>query len=180
MTTEGDRGALLELARTAVVAHLSGLPEPAPVLEGIFARRGGAFVTLHDCDGSLRGCIGHLDVDEPLGTVIARCAIAASSRDPRFAAVQSREVDTLRIEVSLVGPMEPVSTPSEIEIGRHGLVVERGRHRGLLLPQVATEWGWDVFTFLEHTCRKAGLPGDAWKDGATLWRFEAEVFGEGR
>jgi uncharacterized protein (TIGR00296 family) len=86
----------------------------------------------------------------------------------------------VEIELSLLGPLEPVGGPSEIDIGRHGLVVERGWSRGLLLPQVATEWGWDVETFLAHTCRKAGLPDDSWKRGATLWRFEAEVFGEGQ
>ena len=90
----------------------------------------------------------------------------------------SREVETLRIEVSLLGPMERVSGPAEIEISRHGLVVERGRSRGLLLPQVAIEWRWDVETFLAHACRKAGLSDDAWKSGATLSRFEAEVFGD--
>jgi len=179
MTSETDRLALLLLARTAIIAHVGGLPAPSPALDGVFARRGAAFVTLLGDDGSLRGCIGHLDATQPLGRVIERCAVSASSQDPRFAAVESSEIDWLRIEVSLLGPMEPISSPAEIEIGRHGIVVERGRHRGLLLPQVAIEWQWDVPTFLAHTCRKAGLPDDAWKDGATLWRFEAEVFGEG-
>jgi AmmeMemoRadiSam system protein A len=179
MTSETDRLALLLLARTAIIAHVGGLPAPSPAFEGVFARPGAAFVTLLGDDGSLRGCIGHLDATQPLGRVIERCAVSASSQDPRFAAVESSEIDRLRIEVSLLGPMEPISSPAEIEIGRHGVVVERGRHRGLLLPQVAIEWQWDVPTFLAHTCRKAGLPDDAWKDGATLWRFEAEVFGEG-
>jgi AmmeMemoRadiSam system protein A len=179
MTNEMDRAALLRLARTAIAAHVAGLPAPEPQLDGILARCGGAFVTLMGGDGSLRGCIGHLAATEPLGRVIPRCAVSAASQDPRFAAVEAAEVDRLQIEVSLLGPLERIASDAEIEIGRHGLVVERGRHRGLLLPQVATEWSWDVPTFLAHTCRKAGLPDDAWKDGATLWRFEAEVFGEG-
>jgi AmmeMemoRadiSam system protein A len=177
MTSDADRDRLLRLARDAIVAHVSGLPAPLPPLEGILARRGGAFVTLHS-GGSLRGCIGHVEDDDPLGRVIPRCAVSAATQDPRFPVIEAAELSLVEIELSLLGPLEPVGGPSEIDIGRHGLVVERGWSRGLLLPQVATEWGWDVETFLAHTCRKAGLPDDSWKRGATLWRFEAEVFGE--
>ena len=178
MTSEIDRHLLLGLARDAIVAHVGGLPAPAPDLVGVLARRGGGFVTLHADDGSLRGCIGHVEDDEPLGHVIPRCAVSAASQDVRFQPVTESELETLQIELSLLGPLELISGPPEIDIGRHGLVVERGWDRGLLLPQVATEWCWDVETFLAHTCRKAGLPDDAWKNGAKLWRFEAEVFGE--
>ena len=179
MTTEADRLLLLRLARDAIVAHVSGRRPPTPALSGIFGLRSGGFVTLHGGDGSLRGCIGHLEQDDLLGSVILRCAVSAASQDPRFPAVSASELPTLRIELSLLGPVEPIAGPSAIEIGRHGLVVERGRCRGLLLPQVATEWRWDAETFLAHTCRKAGLPDEAWKRGALLWRFEAEVFAEG-
>lgn len=178
VTSERDRLLLLRLARDAIVAHVSGLPLPAPELTGILGRRVGGFVTLHSRDGSLRGCIGHLEDDDPLGRLIPRCAVAAASEDPRFPMVSRSELPLLQMELSLLGAIEAISGPAEIEIGRHGLVVERGRCRGLLLPQVATEWRWDVETFLAHTCRKAGLPDDAWKNGAKLWRFEAEVFGE--
>ena len=178
MTSDADRTLLLGLARDAIVAHVCGLPAPAPEMTGALLRRGGGFVTLHARDGSLRGCIGHLEDDQPLGRIVSRCAVAAASDDPRFSMVGPDEVSMLQIELSLLGPLEPIAGPSEIEIGRHGLVVERAPFRGVLLPQVATEWGWDVETFLAHTCRKAGLPDDAWKNGATLWRFEAEVFGE--
>jgi uncharacterized protein len=177
-TNETDRGLLLRLAREAIAAHIYGRPAPAPMLAGVFARRGGGFVTLHAGDGSLRGCIGHLEDDEPLGRVVSRCAVAAASDDPRFSTVSHSELTTLQIELSLLGQLEAVSQPSEIEIGRHGLLIERNQLRGVLLPQVATEWGWDVETFLAHACRKAGLRDDAWKSGATMWRFEAEVFGE--
>ena len=103
--------------------------------------------------------------------------------DPRFvdyfrSVTPESELAELSIEVSLLGPLEPVSSSAEVEIGRHGLVIERGRRRGLLLPQVACEWGWDAETFLAQTCRKAGLPLDAWRSGARIWRFEAEVFGD--
>ena len=151
MTSDTDRDRLLRLARDAIIAHVSGLPAPSPPPEGVLARRGGAFVTLHS-GGSLRGCIGHVEDDEPLGRVIPRCAVSAATQDPRFPGLEPAELST---------------------------VVERGWSRGLLLPQVATEWEWDVETFLAHTCRKAGLPDDSWRRGATLWRFEAEVFGEG-
>ena len=114
----------------------------------------------------------------PLGRVIARCAIAAGTEDPRFPAVTPGELHELEIELSIMGPLEPVADLGEIHIGRHGLVVEQGWHRGLLLPQVATEWHWDVRDFVAETCRKAGLSRDAWKSGAKIWKFEAEVFGE--
>ena len=144
----------------------------------MLARPGGAFVSIHN-HGELRGCIGHIEADEPLGRVVLRCAVAACSTDPRFPGVTASELPELQIEVSLLGPLEPIAGAEDIEIGRHGLMVEHGWNRGLLLPQVAVEWCWDSETFLTHTCHKAGLPRDAWKKGARIWRFEAEVFGEG-
>jgi len=92
--------------------------------------------------------------------------------------VTSAELPHIDIEISLLGPLEPIAGPAEIEIGRHGLVIHHGWARGLLLPQVAVEWRWDAETFLTQTCHKAGLPNDAWQHGAKIWRFEAEVFGE--
>ena len=176
MTSLADRRALLRLARDAIVAHVTGTAAPATHVCDAAERPGAAFVTLHK-SGDLRGCIGHVEANEPLGTVIARCAVAACSADPRFPAVDASELPSLELELSLLGPLEPIAGPDDIEIGRHGLVVEMGWHRGLLLPQVAPEWHWDRETFLAHTCQKAGLPRDAWKSGAKLWRFEAEVFG---
>ena len=178
-TPDADRRLLLGLARDAIVAHVAGRRWPAPARVGILGRSGGGFVSLHTTDGTLRGCIGHLEADEPLGQVIVRCAVAAASEDPRFSRVTAGELLDIQIELSLLGPIEPIAGPVDIEIGRHGLIVEADRSRGLLLPQVATEWKWDAETFLAHTCRKAGLPQDAWRNGAQLWRFEAEVFGEG-
>ena len=177
MTDDTERRLLLQIARDTIVAHASGANAPAVDRLDLGGRRGGAFVTLHK-RGELRGCIGHIEADQPLVCVVARCAVAASSTDPRFPAVSAAEVAELSIEVSLLGPLEPILGPDEIEIGRHGLVVEKGWRRGLLLPQVATEWKWDARQFLEQTCRKAGLPDDAWKQGAKIWRFDAEVFGE--
>jgi AmmeMemoRadiSam system protein A len=184
VTSEVDRQVLLRIARDAIVAHVSAVRttdsarHEAPVaMVGVAARPGAAFVTIHR-RGELRGCIGHLETDEPLGQVIQDCAVSACSADPRFPPVTTSELSDLEIELSLLGSMEPAASPADIIVGRHGLVVERGYHRGLLLPQVATEWGWNSETFLAQTCHKAGLPRDAWKHGALVWRFEAEVFGD--
>ena len=178
MTPHDDRQRLLTMARDAIAAHVAGAAAPPSVeLIGALADRAGAFVTIHS-HGELRGCIGHVDADEPVGRLIPRMAIAACSSDPRFPAVGERELTQIDLEISLLGPLEPIASPEEIEIGRHGLVVELGWNRGLLLPQVATEWQWDRETFLAHTCHKAGLPRNAWSNGAKVFRFEAEVFGE--
>jgi len=177
MIPVADRERLLQLAREAIAAHVRREPAPALPTDGIFAERAAVFVTLHSA-GHLRGCIGHVSADLPFAIVVPRCAIAASSEDPRFPVVTADELDLLAIEISVLTPFEPIRGPDDIEIGRHGLVVEQGWHRGLLLPQVATEWGWNAETFLAQTCHKAGLPLDAWKGAATLSRFEAEVFGE--
>jgi uncharacterized protein len=177
MTNDEHRLLLLQIARGAITAHVTGT---APLLvrdHPLAARRGGAFVSIHKA-GELRGCIGHLDADDPLIEVVARCAIAAGTTDPRFPAVGRDELPHLQIELSLLGVFERIGGPGDVEVGRHGLLVERGRRRGLLLPQVAVEWQWDALTFLSQTCRKAGLSGDEWRNGAAIWRFEAEVFSE--
>lgn len=177
MTNEANRQLLLRIARDAIVAHVNAMPVVAVQGWEVLDRSSGVFVSIHKL-GELRGCIGHIEADEPLGRVIPRCAVAACSEDPRFPPVSAAELPQLAVELSLLGPLDPVLTPEAIEVGRHGLVVERDWHRGLLLPQVATDWRWDRETFLAETCRKAGLPHDAWRHGAQLWTFEAEVFGE--
>jgi len=175
--SDADRRLLLRIARESITAHLCRTPAPDVPGDGAAGEPGAAFVTLI-ASGRLRGCIGHLEAEDPLGRVIARCAVAAATSDPRFPALGAAELTVVAIELSLLGPLQSVSTPEEIEVGRHGVVVEMGWRRGLLLPQVAVEWQWDREVFLSQTCRKAGLANDAWKRGARLWRFEAEVFGE--
>lgn len=177
MICDADRQLLLRIARDALAAHVAGTSLSLPTLTGEATRLAGAFVTLR-ADGALRGCIGHVEADEPLGAVVARSAVAAGGSDPRFVGVTAAELPRLRIEISILGPLAPVSSLDEIAVGRDGLVVELGWNRGLLLPQVAREWKWDRDTFVMETCRKAGLPADAVKKGAKIWRFEAEVFGE--
>lgn len=174
MTSHDDRLRLLRIARQAIHAHLSRAEMAMADDDG---RRAGAFVSLHR-GGELRGCIGHIEADDFLARIVARCAVAAATEDPRFAPLAVSELDEVSIELSVLGPLEPIVDIDAIDVGRHGLVIEHGWHRGLLLPQVAREWRWDRQEFLEHTCRKAGLDRDVWKQGARLWVFEAEVFGD--
>lgn len=176
MIEPADRERLLQLARQSIAAHLAGLPVPVVAPSTMINRRAGVFVSLHK-GRALRGCIGHIEPDQRLSHAIPNAAIAAASSDPRFAPMTSEELADVDIELSILGPLEQIGGAAEIEIGRHGLLVEHGWNRGLLLPQVAAEWGWDAETFLAQTCHKAGLPLDAWKT-ATIWRFEAEVFSE--
>jgi AmmeMemoRadiSam system protein A len=179
MTSEADRALLLKIGREAIAAHLN--PETQFAISNfqfaILHVQAGAFVTIHK-RGDLRGCIGHVEPTETLGVIVPRCAVAAATTDPRFQAVTLDELDEIDLEISVLGPLIPIAGPPDVLVGRDGLVVEKGWHRGLLLPQVAPEWGWDAETFLAQTCQKAGLPRDGWQHGAKIWRFEAEVFGE--
>lgn len=175
--TEADQQLLLRLAREALeqsVRH-QGLPEVEEP-QGALRENCGAFVTLHKA-GRLRGCIGYVEGLKPLYQTVRECAQAAALRDPRFDPVTPEELPALRVEISVLSPLVVV-TPDRIEVGRHGLLVSRGAQRGLLLPQVAVEWKWDRERFLEETCRKAGLPEDAWQHGAKIQAFTAQVFAE--
>jgi len=172
-----DRLRILDEARRAVADTLAGRQAAPPPCEGVFALRAGLFVTFHN-HGRLRGCIGYIEADRPLAELVGRFAVHAATGDPRFPSITADELDDCDIEVSILGPVQPVDDPATVVVGRDGLIVEQGRQRGLLLPQVAVEHRWDRETFLAYTCVKAGLPRDAWKRGARLSRFEADVFGE--
>ena len=178
MFTEAQQRALVEIARDAVAEHVAGRTGGTPRVEDL-PEASGAFVTLKK-KGELRGCIGTLECRAPLAEEVARVAVCAAREDPRFEPVRASELDEIDVEVSVLGPLEEIdpSDPAAIVVGVHGLVVERGYRRGLLLPQVATELNWDREAFLAHTCLKAGLPADAWRSGAKVYRFAAEVFGD--
>jgi uncharacterized protein len=177
MLSPAERTALLRYARDTIAAHLKGSSPPPAVALADPRDHSGAFVTLHR-GGDLRGCIGFPGSSEPLDEVVGRCAIAAATEDPRFPPLSAEELPGLELEISVLTPIRPVADTSEIEVGRDGLVAQDGFRRGLLLPQVATERRWDRETFLSHTCLKAGLRPDAWRTGAKISRFQAEVFGE--
>ncbi len=137
---------------------------------------GGAFVCIHKGQ-DLRGCIGVIEARAPLWETIKRMAVEAAFGDPRFCALTSDELDKIDIEISVLTPIQRIGDPSEIEIGKHGLLIRRGVRSGLLLPQVATEHNWNREQLLEWTCRKAGLPEKAWKDkDVELYVFSADVF----
>lgn len=178
--TVAQRDELLVRARRAgaravgIAAQAEALPEPA----GALAAPGASFVTWRR-DGRLRGCIGSLEPHRPLAADVESNSASALVQDPRFAPSTSRDFPTLDVEISVLGKRKRISGIEEIEIGRDGLYVEKGKRRALLLPQVAPEWKWSVEEFFEQLCLKAGLPGQAFRDPSTsLFRFEAEVFGE--
>ena len=174
--TQEQREHLLEIARRAIEAAVRGQsPPPVEVEEAALRQPAGAFVTLR-WRGELRGCIGHVPPDKPLAQVVRDMAVAAALADPRFPPVTPEELPDLEIEISILTPLQRVENVQEIQVGRDGLVVRHEGRSGLLLPQVATEYGWDRETFLEHVCLKAGLPPDCWRRGAEIWKFQSEVF----
>jgi AmmeMemoRadiSam system protein A len=177
---EEQRRRLLSLARTSIESTLEGhAPEVrADDFDEDLRRPAGAFVTLRK-QGDLRGCIGSIRALEPLYRAVASSAVSAAFRDPRFFPVRKDELSQLELEISVMGPIEPVRDVAEIEVGRDGLIISRGRFVGLLLPQVASEYGWDRETFLVQTCLKAGLQPEAWRAPDThIEKFAAEVFSE--
>ena len=175
--TEAEKRHCKDLAHWAIRSHLGLTSEPRPVLDSrTLGEDLGAFVTLKR-DGRLRGCIGNVVGNGPLDATIERMAGAAAFEDPRFAPLAADELDDLHMEISVMGPLSPCPDPELIEVGRHGLYIRKAMHSGLLLPQVATEWGWDRETFLDQTCVKAGLPKGTWRKPKTeIWWFEAVIF----
>jgi len=180
--TDAEQATLLELARRSIESQIETGAAPKD-LSGFAITPGleedlGAFVTLK-IDGRLRGCIGYLTGRGPLYKTVIQNAINAAIHDPRFPEVRIEEIPRIDIEISVLSPVVEVDDPEEIKVGRDGLIVSRGFNRGTLLPQVAPEYGWSRIEFLEHTCAKAGLPKDAWKDEKTkIERYAAQVFGE--
>ena len=179
MLTPQDQQRLLRHARRAIAARLEDRRLELLASPGALAEPAAAFVTIRLGD-RLRGCIGSIEDDEPLAEVVARCAADAATRDPRFPPLPFSSLSDVSLEISVLTPFRRVDDPAEMEVGRHGVMIEQGPNRALLLPQVAGEWGWDRETLLSQTCLKAGLPADAWRTGAAVHSFEAQVFSEAR
>jgi uncharacterized protein len=177
--TVTERQTLLRVARQSILAYFAGTGTASWDVRGALAQPRGAFVTLHRRkDGDLRGCIGTMSADRPLVETVARMAVASATEDRRFRPVTAAEVGGLSIEISALGPLRPIR-PEDVEVGRHGLVIGQGIRRGVLLPQVPVEHGWDRETFLDHACLKAGLPEGTWhQPSVELLAFTADVFGE--
>ncbi|MFI5114675.1 MAG: AmmeMemoRadiSam system protein A [Terriglobales bacterium] len=171
-----ERRLLLQLAHRSILSTFAELGPAEASFSPHLSEPRGVFTTLY-LRGSLRGCVGYPSPVAPLYRAVAETARAAAFEDSRFWPVTEVEAPALGISLSVLSPLFPIR-PAEVEVGRHGLIVSSGSRRGLLLPQVPIECDWDRETFLEQTCHKAGLPPDAWRKGATLEAFSAEVFGD--
>jgi len=171
-----ERTLLLRVAHESIISALEGREIPLDSQVPHLAEPRGAFTSLY-LHGELRGCVGYILPVSSVYRAVIDTARAAAFEDTRFYPITIEEARHLEIELSILSPARPI-TPEEIEIGRHGLLISMAGHRGLLLPQVPRERGWDRVTFLEQTCRKAGLPSDAWQKGAVMEAFTAEVFGD--
>jgi len=176
--TREQESYLLKLARRSIENYFGGggSLKPGPG-DPMMKEKRGAFVTLK-IDGELRGCVGYPIPYKPLDETIVEMAVAAASQDFRFAPLTPEDLARTRIEISVLSLPRLVRDADEVEVGRHGIIVSKGVCRGVLLPQVPLEYGWDRETFLHHGCLKAGLPGDEWKKGARIEVFEARVFSE--
>jgi AmmeMemoRadiSam system protein A len=172
-----ERELLLHLAHQAIDTALEECELALPLISEHLQQQRGAFTTLH-LEGEVRGCVGYVFPVSPLFQTIIETARAAAFQDMRFLPVTREEAARLQISISILSLLFPIKA-EEVELGKHGLLITQGNRRGLLLPQVPAEHGWDLNTFLEQTCRKAGLPPDAWQHEATLEAFTAEIFGEG-
>jgi AmmeMemoRadiSam system protein A len=182
MLNPEQRKKLLDIARSTIENALRGRSTTieSSDLDETLKKPSGVFVTLRTKTGELRGCIGSIHPVAPLHEAVVSSAINAAFRDPRFYPLTAEELDFIEIEISVMGPIGHVRSIDEIVVGRDGLIVSRGRSAGLLLPQVATEYGWDRDTFLRQTCVKAGLAPDSWRAAdCRIEKFAAEVFGEG-
>jgi len=174
-----EKAELLKLARTTLATYLkNGKIPPYQTSHEALLEQKGAFVSLHEGE-ELRGCIGQLVGDRELYKIVQHCILGAALEDTRFVSVTQDEVNGLSIEISVLTPFRRINDINEIDVGKHGLYIVRGGYRGLLLPQVATQYKWDRIRFLEHTCIKSGLPESAWRDPETaIYTFEAEVFSD--
>ncbi|RJP16211.1 MAG: AmmeMemoRadiSam system protein A [Candidatus Abyssobacteria bacterium SURF_5] len=169
---------LIETARRTIIEYVTSARAPEVICNHArLNEKCGAFVTLHEKNGALRGCIGYVEPIKPLVQTIIDMSIACSTKDPRFSPVTEGELANLDLEISILSSLEEIDNPQKILIGTHGLLIKKEFATGLLLPQVAVEFGWDRYRFLRETCRKAGLATDDWKKpDSRLFIFSAQIF----
>ena len=171
-----EKQLLLEIAREAITSHVeNGTIPPREINNSNLQVKQGCFVCVK-IDGVLRGCIGNFISDKPLYQLVQEMAVSAATKDPRFYPMKKDDLQGFDLEISVLSPLRKISSVEEIEVGVHGLYLEKNFSRGVLLPQVATEYGWDRDTFLNQTSLKAGLNGDGWREGADIYVFSADIF----
>jgi len=176
--SSAEKEKLISIARESIISFINERPVPDfDVKEEQLLATQGCFVTIKR-EGKLRGCLGQFTSDRPLHQLVKDMAIAAATRDPRFYPMGCEDLESFEIEISVLSPLKKIESIEEIEVGKHGLYIEKNFYRGVLLPQVAVEHGWDRNTFLSQTCQKAGLDKNDWKEEADIYTFIAEVFAE--
>ncbi len=178
LLTKMEQKELLKIARDAIVTTVNSgnIPAVTTASQGLSAESG-CFVTIKK-EGKLRGCIGNFLSEKPLYQLTQEMAASAATKDPRFYPMKPHDLDDFHLEISVLSPLQKIDNVEEIKVGQHGLYIVKDSYRGVLLPQVASEYGWDRDTFLKHTCLKAGLPETAWEKGCDIFIFSAMVFGE--
>ncbi|WP_243374773.1 AmmeMemoRadiSam system protein A [Geotalea sp. SG265] len=174
----GDKQVLLKIARDTINQYVTDdtIPKFETADQGLLTQSG-CFVSIK-VHGTLRGCIGNFISEKPLFQLVQEMAISAATRDPRFYPMKEEDLADYNLEISVLSPLHKISSIEEIEVGKHGLYIEKNFSRGVLLPQVAVEFGWDRDTFLRQTCLKAGLKQEGWKEGTDIYIFSAQVFSE--
>jgi len=176
--TQAEKRLLLGTAREAIVSFITtGSVQNREVAAENLQSRQGCFVSIK-MNGKLRGCIGNFISDKPLIQLVQEMAVAAATKDPRFYPMKKQDLADFTVEISVLSPLQKIADIEEIEVGTHGIYLERNFHRGVLLPQVATEYGWDRDAFLQQTALKAGMGRDDWKENTDIYIFSAQVFGE--
>ena len=177
--TKKEKDSLLEVVKKTIAAKVNNKDlQKITIDSATLKEKRGAFVTLKK-RGQLRGCIGYINAVKPLWETAQEMALAAAFHDPRFPSLKAEELKELTFEISVLSPLQRVQDIDEIQVGKHGLFIARGHNSGLLLPQVASEHGWDRETFLNATCCKAGLQPQAWQDKETeIYIFSADYFGD--
>ncbi|MDD2850406.1 MAG: AmmeMemoRadiSam system protein A [Desulfuromonadaceae bacterium] len=178
LLTKKEQKELLKIARTTIASYVTdrSIPSVASELPGLNLHSG-CFVTIKQ-KGELRGCIGNFVSEKPLYLLVQEMALSAATRDPRFYPMKASDLADFTLDISVLSPLQKTESVEKIQVGTHGIYITKGNYHGVLLPQVATEYGWDREQFLNHTCVKAGLPEDAWQGECDIHIFTAQVFGE--